>query len=53
VASEHGGFRHATWLRAAHSEAGGWSSFSIETGEVRGFDDKSAQMLFVAARKHL
>jgi SAM-dependent methyltransferase len=41
------------WLRATYAEAGGWSSFSIETGEVRGFDDKSAQMLFVVAQKHL
>jgi SAM-dependent methyltransferase len=40
-------------LRAAYAEAGGWSSLSIETGEVRGFDDKMAEMLFVVARKNL
>jgi SAM-dependent methyltransferase len=41
------------WLRANYSSAGGWSSFSIETGEVRGFDDEWAAMLFVVARKSL
>ncbi|MGO8913642.1 MAG: class I SAM-dependent methyltransferase [Bradyrhizobium sp.] len=41
------------WLRASYAEAGSWSSLSIETGEVRGFDGKSAQMLFVVARKNL
>ena len=40
------------WLRAAYAEAGSWSSLSIETGEVRGFDGKPAQMLFVVARKN-
>ena len=39
------------WLRATYSEAGNWSSLSIETGEVIGFDDKMATMLFVVARK--
>jgi SAM-dependent methyltransferase len=39
------------WLRSSYAEAAGWSSVSIETGEVRGFDDKSAAMLFVVARK--
>ena len=41
------------WLRATYSSAGGWSSLSIETGEVRGFDNEWAQMLFVVARKGL
>ena len=41
------------WLRAAYAKAGGWSSLSIETGEVKGFDGKSAEMLFVVARKKL
>ena len=41
------------WLRTAYAEAGSWSSLSIETGEVRGFDGKLAQMLFVVARKNL
>ncbi len=30
------------WLRATYAEAGNWSSLSIESGEVRGFDDKMA-----------
>jgi SAM-dependent methyltransferase len=41
------------WLRATYSSAGGWSSLSIETGEVRGFDNELAEMLFVVARKSL
>jgi hypothetical protein len=36
-----------------YAEAGSWSSLAIETGEVRGFDDKQASMLFVVARKSL
>jgi SAM-dependent methyltransferase len=39
------------WLRTTYAEAGQWSSLSIESGEVRGFDDKTAPMLFVVARK--
>lgn len=39
------------WLRATYAEAGSWSSLSMERGEVRGFDDKMAPMLFVVARK--
>ena len=39
------------WLRATYAEAGKWSSLSIESGEVKGFDDKMASMLFVVARK--
>jgi len=39
------------WLRAAYADAGDWSSLSIETGDVRGFDDKQASMLFVVVRK--
>jgi SAM-dependent methyltransferase len=41
------------WLRATYTEAGNWRSLSIETGEVRGFDDKLAEMLFVVAQKNL
>lgn len=41
------------WLRATYTNAGNWSSFSIEQGEVRGFDGKQAAMLFVVARKAL
>jgi 2-polyprenyl-3-methyl-5-hydroxy-6-metoxy-1,4-benzoquinol methylase len=39
------------WLRATYAEAGQWDSLSIETGEVIGFDDKMASMLFVFAKK--
>jgi SAM-dependent methyltransferase len=39
------------WLRATYAEAGAWNSLDIETGEVRGFDDKQAAMLFVVAQK--
>lgn len=39
------------WLRATYAEAGKWNALSIESGEVKGFDDKMAAMLFVVARK--
>jgi SAM-dependent methyltransferase len=39
------------WLRATYAVAGSWSSLSIESGEVIGFDDKMASMLFVVAQK--
>lgn len=39
------------WLRATYAEAGNWNTLSIESGEVIGFDDKMASMLFVVARK--
>jgi len=39
------------WLRATYSSAGNWSSLSIETGEVKGFDNEWSPMLFVVARK--
>jgi SAM-dependent methyltransferase len=39
------------WLRATYAQAGAWRDISIETGEVRGFDDAMAEMLFVLARK--
>ena len=41
------------WLRANYADAGDWNSLSIETGEVRGFDNELAAMLFVVARKSL
>ena len=41
----------ADWLRATYATAGSWRSLTIESGEVRGFDDKQAEMLFVVARK--
>ena len=40
------------WLRATYAQSGAWSDLSIETGEVRGFDDAMAEMLFVFARKN-
>jgi SAM-dependent methyltransferase len=39
------------WLRATYAQAGKWDSLEIESGEVKGFDDKQASMLFVVARK--
>ncbi|MGQ0685116.1 class I SAM-dependent methyltransferase [Bradyrhizobium sp.] len=39
------------WLRATYAQAGAWRDLSIETGEVRGFDDAMAKMFFVLARK--
>ena len=41
------------WLRVNYASAGNWSSLSIETGEVRGFDNEPAAMLFIVARKSL
>jgi SAM-dependent methyltransferase len=39
------------WLRTIYTSAGNWSSLEIETGEVIGFDNQGATMLFVVARK--
>ena len=39
------------WLRATYAQSGAWRDMSIETGEVRGFDDAMAKMFFVLARK--
>ena len=39
------------WLRATYGQSGAWRDLSIETGEVRGFDDAMAEMFFVLARK--
>jgi SAM-dependent methyltransferase len=39
------------WLRSSYANAGNWSSLEIEAGEVRGFDNEPAAMLFVLARK--
>ena len=39
------------WLRATYADAGEWSSLTMETGEVKGFDDEMASMLFVVAKK--
>jgi SAM-dependent methyltransferase len=40
------------WLRETYASAGRWNSLDIETGEVIGFDNKWAPMLFVVARKN-
>jgi SAM-dependent methyltransferase len=39
------------WLRSTYAQAGDWDALSMERGEVKGFDDKMAEMLFVVARK--
>ena len=39
------------WLRATYAEAGNWNALSMERGEVKGFDNEMAAMLFVVARK--
>lgn len=39
------------WLRETYAGAGNWTSLEIETGEVIGFDNQWAPMLFVMARK--
>ena len=39
------------WLRETYASSGNWSSLEIETGEVIGFDNQWAPMLFVVARK--
>lgn len=41
------------WLRETYAGAGNWTSLEIETGEVIGFDNQWAPMLFVVARKSL
>ena len=41
------------WLRATYAEAGDWSALSMGRGEVKGFDDKMAAMLFVMARRNV
>jgi SAM-dependent methyltransferase len=46
-------FPSPDWLRTNYTSAGNWSSLEIETGEVRGFDNKWAAMLFIVARKSL
>lgn len=43
----------ADWLRTTYAGAGKWSSLDIESGEVKGFDNESAMMLFVLARRSL
>jgi SAM-dependent methyltransferase len=40
------------WLRATYAQAGTWRDLAIETGEVLGFDDVMAKMLFVFVRKN-
>lgn len=41
------------WLRETYAGAGNWASLDIEAGEVIGFDNKWAPMLFVMARKNV
>ena len=41
------------WLRANYASAGNWSSLQIEAGDVMGFDNEWAPMLFIVARKSL
>jgi len=41
----------ADWLCTTYAQGGDWRDLSIKTGEVRGFDDAIAEMLFVLARK--
>jgi SAM-dependent methyltransferase len=36
-----------------YAGAGNWSSLDIESGEVKGFDNESARMLFILTRKSL
>ncbi len=43
----------ADWLRTIYAGAGNWSSLDIESGEVKGFDNESARMLFILTRKSL
>jgi len=43
----------ADWLRTIYGGAGNWSSLDIESGEVKGFDNESARMLFVLAKRSL
>jgi SAM-dependent methyltransferase len=43
----------ADWLRENYARAGQWNSLEIETGDVRGFDNEWAPMLFIVARKGL
>ena len=40
------------WLRATYAQSGPWRDLSVETGEVRGFDDATAEMFFVLTRKN-
>ena len=41
------------WLRETYASAGSWTALEIESGEVIGFDNKWAPMLFVMAPKSL
>jgi SAM-dependent methyltransferase len=41
------------WLRANYARAGNWSSLEIEAGDVMGFDNEWAPMLFIVATKNV
>jgi SAM-dependent methyltransferase len=44
----------ADWLREQYdARAGNWASLEIEAGDVMGFDNEWAPMLFVVARKNV
>ena len=41
------------WLREQYARAGNWASLEIEAGDVMGFDNEMAPMLFIVARKNV
>jgi SAM-dependent methyltransferase len=41
------------WLREQYARAGNWTSLEIEAGDVMGFDNEWAPMLFIVARKNV
>jgi SAM-dependent methyltransferase len=41
------------WLREQYARAGHWSSLEIEAGDVMGFDNEWAPMLFIVASKNV
>ena len=41
------------WLRDTYASAGNWISLDIEAGDVIGFDNEMAPMLFIVARKNV
>ena len=41
------------WLRDQYARAGNWTSLEIEAGDVMGFDNEWAPMLFIVATKNV
>jgi SAM-dependent methyltransferase len=41
------------WLRGQYARAGSWTSLEIEAGDVMGFDNEWAPMLFIVATKNV